>query len=168
MLAALVGAGLPTDQIHFAGFLPQKAGARDRKLTDLAKAQGTLVFYESPRRLAVVLQTMAEHLGGNRQAVVARELTKKFEDFNRGSLQELAESYAEIDAPKGEAVVLIGPAVEEEISEQDVETMILEGLKAGLHVKQLSADVAAKVGAKKNEIYKLAQALKDRRSADEG
>nr|WP_321442704.1 16S rRNA (cytidine(1402)-2'-O)-methyltransferase [uncultured Cohaesibacter sp.] len=164
MLAALVAAGLPTDQVHFAGFLPQKAGARDRKLADLAEATGTLVFYESPRRLAPVLAAMATHLGGDRHAVVARELTKKFEEFKRGTLQELVAFYAEIDAPRGEAVVLIGPKTDQDLSEPDVEALILEGLKAGLHVKQLSADIAVKVGAKKNDIYKLAQTLKDQLS----
>lgn len=167
MLAALVGAGLPTDQVHFAGFLPQKAGARDRKLADLADAAGTLVFYESPRRLASVLSAMATYLGGKRAAVVARELTKKFEDFKRGSVDELAAFYADSDAPRGEAVVLIGPKSEQDMAEPNVEALILEGLKAGLHVKQLSAEIATKIGAKKNDIYKQAQTLKDQ-LADRG
>ena len=167
MLAALVGAGLPTDQVHFAGFLPQKTGARDRKLADLTKATGTLVFYESPRRLAPVLQAMADYLGGDRKAVVARELTKKFEEFNRGTLEQLANHYANAEAPRGEAVVLIGPALETEPSEQDVDAMILQALKEGLHVKQVSADIATKIGAKKNEIYKRAQTLKDQLSEGE-
>ncbi|PLW76208.1 16S rRNA (cytidine(1402)-2'-O)-methyltransferase [Cohaesibacter celericrescens] len=162
MLSALVAAGLPTDQIHFAGFLPQKAGARDRKLADLSAVPGTLVFYESPRRLGPVLTAMANMLGGERSAVIGRELTKKFENFHRGPLHKLAEHYATAEAPKGEAVILLGPGDVQVTSEQDIETMILEGLQAGLHVKQLSADIATKVGAKKNDIYKLAQSLKDR------
>ena len=165
MLSALVGAGLPTDQIHFAGFLPTKAGARDRKLAELADIPGTLVFYESPRRLDAVLPAMAEVLGGEREAVVARELTKKFEEFRRGSLAELADYYAHASAPKGEAVILLGPATQKVLDEQDIEAMILEGLQAGEHVKQLSSEIAAKVGAKKNEIYKLAQHLKDQMQA---
>ncbi|TLP47136.1 16S rRNA (cytidine(1402)-2'-O)-methyltransferase [Cohaesibacter sp. CAU 1516] len=167
MLAALVAAGLPTDQIHFAGFLPQKAGARDRKLMDLSGATGTLVFYESPRRLAPVLSAMATHLGGERHVVVARELTKKFEEFKRGTLTELAALYAESDAPRGEAVVLIGPRSEPDVAELDVEALIREGLNSGLHVKQLSADIAARVGAKKNDIYKLAQTIKDQLSDED-
>ena len=161
MLAALVGAGLPTDQIHFAGFLPQKAMARANKLEALTKVPGTLVFYESPRRLAATLGAMTEILGGDRQAVVARELTKHFEEFRRDSLMALTDHYKNSDAPKGEAVILLGPAPETAPDEADIEAMILEGLKAGLHVKQLSSDIAARVGAKKNEIYKLAQNLKD-------
>ena len=161
MLSALVGAGLPTDQIHFAGFLPHKAGARDRKLMDLATVPGTLVFYESPRRLDATMAAMALALGGAREAVVARELTKKFEEFRRGSLSELAEFYADADAPRGEAVVLVGPAVETEPDEADIDAMIRTGLEAGQHIKQLSADIAMRIGLKKNEIYKRAQEIKD-------
>ena len=166
MLTALVGSGLPTDQIHFAGFLPQKAGARDRKLADLKDIPGTIVFYESPRRLGAVLPAMVEHLGAGRDVVVARELTKKFEEFHRGTLKDLADHYASADAPKGEAVVLVGPAHEQEPDEEDIDAMILEGLEQGLHIKALSGEIALKVGAKKNEIYKRALALKDKLPAD--
>ncbi len=161
LLAALVPAGLPTDQIHFAGFLPQKAGARVTKLVSLKDIPGTLVFYESPRRLGPVLSAMAEHLGAERKAVIARELTKKFEEFRRGNLAELAEHYANSDAPKGEAVILLGPAAKKELDENDLDQLIRQGLAEGLHVKQLSADLALKTGRKKNEIYKLAQTIKD-------
>nr|WP_321461700.1 16S rRNA (cytidine(1402)-2'-O)-methyltransferase [uncultured Cohaesibacter sp.] len=161
MLSALVASGLPTDQIHFAGFLPQKAGARERKLDDLKSVPGTLVFYESPRRLGAVLPAMATSLGGERLVVIARELTKKFEQFHRGTLSELADHYMSADAPKGEAVILIGPAQETEPDEADIDAMIIEGLRQGLHIKALSGEIALKVGAKKNEIYKRAQTLKD-------
>ncbi|MCV6548644.1 MAG: 16S rRNA (cytidine(1402)-2'-O)-methyltransferase [Cohaesibacter sp.] len=161
MLAALVPSGLPTDQIHFAGFLPQKAGARASKLDSLKDCPGTLVFYESPRRLGAVLTAMAEHLGGERKAVIARELTKNFEEFRRDSLGNLALYYSQAEAPKGEAVILLGPAVKRELDEQDLEQMIRDGLQQGLHIKQLSADLAQKTGRKKNEIYKQAQQIKD-------
>ncbi|WP_316862312.1 16S rRNA (cytidine(1402)-2'-O)-methyltransferase [uncultured Cohaesibacter sp.] len=164
MLTGLVAAGLPTDQIHFAGFLPQKAGARDRKLSSLADVPGTLIFYESPRRLGAVLAAMVQNLGGERDAVIGRELTKRFEEFHRGSLQQLAEHYAEAEAPRGEAVILLGPAEEQPADALDIDQMIMEGLEAGLHVKQLSADIANRTGAKKNEIYKKAQDLKDQLS----
>ncbi|SNY90466.1 16S rRNA (cytidine1402-2'-O)-methyltransferase [Cohaesibacter sp. ES.047] len=168
MLSALVGSGLPTDQIHFAGFLPQKAGARDRKLADLVPIPGTLVFYESPRRLKDVLPAMASALGGERDAVMARELTKKFESFHRGTLADLAAHYQDVDAPKGEAVILLGPAEKKQAEAEDVEALILAGLNEGKHIKQLSADIAEKIGAKKNEIYKLAQTLKDQRGQKSG
>ena len=161
MLSALVGAGLPTDQVHFAGFLPTKSGARIQKLESLKTVPGTLVFYESPRRLDAVMGAMSEQLGADRQAVVARELTKRFEEFTRGSLGELAEHYANSEAPKGEAVILVGSGKEEELGADDIEDMIRQALSEGLHVKQISADLATKTGHKKNEIYKMAQDLKD-------
>ena len=161
MLAGLVAAGLPTDQVHFAGFLPQKAGARGSKLESLKAIPGTLVFYESPRRLAVVLDAMKDILGADRQAVIAREVTKRFEEFRRGSLSELAIFYASQEAPKGEAVILLGPAPKIQPDEEDIDAMLIEGLKQGLHVKQLSAEIAGKTGQKKNVLYKRAQYLKD-------
>lgn len=161
LLAALVPAGLPTDQVHFAGFLPQKAGARNAKLASLTEIPGTLIFYESPRRLAAVLAAMEQCLGGERKAVIARELTKKFEEFRRGSLSDLARHYADSPAPKGEAVILLGPGQEKVLQEADLKSLIEDGLKQGLHVKQLSTDLAMKTGRKKNDIYKMAQQIKD-------
>ncbi|MCD4689892.1 16S rRNA (cytidine(1402)-2'-O)-methyltransferase [bacterium] len=103
--AALSAAGLPPQPFHFAGFLPRKDGARRRRLEELSSLDCTLVFYESPHRLAKTLAAMAEVLG-DRQAVVARELTKVHEEFVRGTLPELGERYAG-NAPKGEIVVLV-------------------------------------------------------------
>ncbi len=109
LLTALAGAGLPTDQFHFAGFLPSKSGARMQSLQALAAVPGTLVFYESPRRVGESLAAMREALGGDRAACVARELTKMFEEFRRGTLAELAAAYADVEV-KGEVVILVGPA----------------------------------------------------------
>ena len=108
VLAALVVAGLPTDRFFFEGFLPPNSAARRERLAALAAIPGTLVFFESPRRLAEMLADAAAVLG-DRPAAVARELTKFYETVRRGRLAELAESYAPEGAPKGEIVVLIGP-----------------------------------------------------------
>jgi len=109
LLTALSLAGLPTDRFLFAGFLPTKAGARKTALTELAQVPATLIFYESPRRLADSLVDMAEALGGARRAAVARELTKRFEQVRRDLLGALAAAYAAEAAPKGKVVVLVGP-----------------------------------------------------------
>lgn len=161
LLSALVASGLPTDQVHFAGFLPQKAGARDAKLQGLTDIPGSLIFYESPRRLKNCLPAMASILGGQRQAVIARELTKKFEEFRRGSLDELADFYASSEAPKGEAVILLGPGGKKTLDSEDIDQLLRQGLTAGHHVKQLAAGIAEKTGKKKNEIYRRAQQIKD-------
>jgi 16S rRNA (cytidine1402-2'-O)-methyltransferase len=108
LLAALASAGLPTDRFSFIGFLPPKAGARINAIAPLAGREETLVFYESPRRLADSLSALAERFGP-RPAAVALELTKRFERIFTGTLPELAARFAEGDT-KGEAVVLVAGA----------------------------------------------------------
>ncbi|MEL7129255.1 MAG: 16S rRNA (cytidine(1402)-2'-O)-methyltransferase, partial [Pseudomonadota bacterium] len=101
MLAGLVTSGLPSDRFLFAGFLPAKSAARKRTLMDLVDTPATLIFYESPARLAASLADMADVLGSNREAAVARELTKFFEETCRGTLGDLAKDYAAAGKPKG-------------------------------------------------------------------
>ncbi len=108
LLTALAGAGLPTDAFHFSGFLSQKSGARQTELQALATIPATLVLYESNHRLPESLADMAKVLGA-RDACVARELTKQFEEFRHGTLPELAAHYEKAGSPKGEVVVVIGP-----------------------------------------------------------
>ena len=108
LIAALSASGLPTHEFHFVGFLPSKPGACERKLREWTDVRGTLVFYESPHRLLRVLNRIALIFPG-RKLVVARELTKKFEEFRRGSAAELA-AHFEKHPPRGELVVLMsGP-----------------------------------------------------------
>ncbi|MDT8309488.1 MAG: 16S rRNA (cytidine(1402)-2'-O)-methyltransferase [Bacteroidales bacterium] len=104
-IPALAASGLPSDRFHFEGFLPHKKG-RQMRIKALANYPFTLVFYESPHRLAKTLQQLARVFGNDRKAVVARELTKVHETFVRGSLQSLAEKY-ENETVKGEIVVLV-------------------------------------------------------------
>src|ERR687893_110890 len=111
LLTALVVSGLPTDRFFFEGFLPPKSGARRTRLGELATIPGTLMLFEGPHRLPEMLTDAAAVLG-ERQAVVARELTKLFETVRRGTLAELAGQFAEEGPPKGEIVVLIGEATE--------------------------------------------------------
>ena len=112
VLAALVVAGLPTDRFFFEGFLPAKSGARRARIAELASIPGTLVLFESPRRLAETLADLAAVLGP-RQAAVARELTKHFESVRRGALDRLAADYERDGPPKGEIVLLVAPPGED-------------------------------------------------------
>ena len=105
LISALVAAGLPTDEFFFAGFLPARSNARRARLSELQSVPGTLVFYEAPHRLAATLKDAYEVLG-ERDAVVARELTKVHEEIRRGRLSELSDHY-EGEEPRGEIVVLI-------------------------------------------------------------
>ena len=109
LIAALTASGLPTDEFHFCGFLPVKSGQRARRLAKLLDLPGTLTMYESPYRITKLLGELAE-LAPAREVVLARELTKKFEQFQRGTAMELLERYGE-KKPKGEFVVLVGQAL---------------------------------------------------------
>jgi len=109
LVAALVAAGLPTDEFFFGGFLPSRTGARRTRLNELRAVPGTLIFYEGPHRLAASLKDAYEVLG-EREAVVARELTKLHEEIRRGRLSELAEYYSTTE-PRGEIVLLIDRTV---------------------------------------------------------
>ena len=105
LAAALPGSGLPTDEFHFVGFLPHKSGARVRQLEALQKVPGTLCFYESPHRVVKLLGELATQWPAA-EVVLARELTKKFEEYLRGTPAEMATHYAE-RKPKGEFVVMV-------------------------------------------------------------
>ncbi len=161
ILSALVGAGLPSDTICFAGFLPQKGGQRAKRLAELANVPATLVFYESPHRLAASLAAMAEGLGGDRAASVARELTKRFETFERGTLASLRDRYTG-EAVKGEIVVVVAPPEEgaREHPVEDADNLLIEALKT-MKAAAAAKSVAQKTGVDRKELYSRAMALKD-------
>jgi 16S rRNA (cytidine1402-2'-O)-methyltransferase len=111
LITALIAAGLPTDEFFFAGFLPPRASARRARLNELQSVPGTLIFYEAPHRLAATLKDAYEILG-EREAVVARELTKLHEEIRRGRLSQLTADYADEEKDiRGEIVVLIDRTV---------------------------------------------------------
>lgn len=159
VLAALVVAGLPTDRFFFEGFLPPRTAARRARLKELGAIPGTLVLFESPRRLAEMLGDAAAMLGA-RPAAVARELTKLHETVRRGTLPVLAELYRGGETARGEIVVLIGPAVAgEDLASGD---LIDDKLKAALRIvslKEAVAQVAADTGQPRRKIYARALEL---------
>lgn len=159
LLAALVVATLPTDRFMFAGFLPPKQGARRTELASLKAVPGTLVFYESPRRLGACLADMALVFGGERRGAVCRELTKLHEETRRGTLTELAELYAG-DPPKGEIVLCVGPPLEVEASADDLDAALRSALR-DMRVKDAATSVAAALGLSRREVYARALALSD-------
>ncbi|MEP1443409.1 MAG: 16S rRNA (cytidine(1402)-2'-O)-methyltransferase [Hyphomicrobiales bacterium] len=159
-ITALSAAGLPNDAFLFAGFLPPKQAARRVRLEAWATTPATLIFFESPRRIAATLQDAAHVLGGSRQAVVARELTKLFETFRRASLEELAASFAEEPTPKGEIVLLIEPVKERSIDIESVDEQLLELLQT-LRVKDASEQLSRETGLPKRDLYQRALMLKE-------
>lgn len=162
LLAALASAGLPTDSFTFAGFLPPKAGARVTALADLATRRETLVFYESPRRLAATLAAMRDAFGQERLAAVALELTKKFERLAASPLEELAASFADGET-KGEAVILVAGASE---PEPDVTAWhaALETAMAEMPLRAAVDDIAATYGIKRKTVYDAALAKKSEKT----
>lgn len=159
VLTALVLAGLPTDAFFFAGFLPNAKAARRRGLEELRDIPATLVFYESPKRLAAFLADATEVLGGERQTSVCREITKKFEETRKGTLSELAAAYAD-QKVKGEIVVLIDRNRSEKITESDLETDLTNALS--VHSMRDAVDMVAKAhNIPRRQVYQLALTLNE-------
>jgi 16S rRNA (cytidine1402-2'-O)-methyltransferase len=156
-IAALSISGLPTDRFLFAGFLPSKAKARGDILAELANVNSTLVFYESGHRLGATLAAMADILG-NRDAAVARELTKKFEEVVTGSICELAARYCQ-DEPKGEIVVIVGPPLPTVSETGDVEAALREALTQ-MPTAKAAGQIAKRFGLDRADIYARAAAIK--------
>ncbi len=144
-LMALTLAGLPTDAFFFAGFLPNASGARRARIEALRDIPGTLVFYESPKRVAACLSDLADVLGESRHAALCRELTKKFEEVRRGTLKDLAEGVQD-QTTKGEIVLLVDRSHSETVNESDVEEALKRALET--HSVRDAADLVS-------EMYKL-------------
>jgi 16S rRNA (cytidine1402-2'-O)-methyltransferase len=158
---AVAASGLATDSIFFGGFLPSKKGERRRRLQDTASIPATLIFYESPRRIAAALADALEVLG-DRPAVVAREITKLHEEFARGRLSELHKKFSAA-AVKGEIVVLIdrADATAVKAPESVSLTQRLEQLESeGIDRKAALKKVAKEFGMSKSEAYRIVQAGK--------
>lgn len=159
-LAALVASGLAADDFRFCGFLPNKAQARASRLESLKQAPGTLIFFESPNRIRATLSAMADILGGTRQAVVARELTKMHETFYRGTLDEVDAQLAALDKIRGEIVIVLAGAGKTELSSEDIEMQLRQALKT-MKTKEAAAHVARVSGHSKQDLYRMALQLKD-------
>jgi 16S rRNA (cytidine1402-2'-O)-methyltransferase len=160
-LAALMASGLPTDRFFFEGFLPGRSGERRRRIEELKAIPATLVLYESPHRLPDALRDLVDILG-DRDAAVARELTKAFEEIRRGRLAELAAFYSEHEV-RGEVVIVLGPPeLPAPPPEADVDAMLADAL-ARLSLKDAAAAVAEATGLPKRVVYQRALAFgKDR------
>lgn len=157
-VAALTLSGLPTDRFLFAGFLPSKKAARATAIAELAPIRATLVLYEAGPRLAASLAALAEGLG-DRQAAVAREMTKRFEETVTGSLSALAARYAEAP-PRGEIVITIAPPGEAPPADAATLDEALKSAMVAASVKTAVAEVATALGLPRAQVYARALALK--------
>jgi 16S rRNA (cytidine1402-2'-O)-methyltransferase len=161
LISALTAAGLPTDEFFFGGFLPARANARRTRLGELRSVPGTLVFYEAPHRLSETLKDAYEMLG-EREAVVARELTKLHEEIRRGRLSELAAHYT-TEEPRGEIVLLIDRNVLEIVAQdKSVSVLVDQFERDGLDHRAALKKAARELGLSRAEAYRRLQAEKGR------
>ena len=150
VVAALSVSGLPSDRFTFAGFPPQPQGGKTRFLQDLKDLSGTVILYESPNRIVETLSLAVEVLGADRPAVLARELTKKFEEVRRGTLGSVLESCVS-DKPRGELVLLIGEG-DKTVSQEDLDTALREALEHS-RLKDAAQQVSERFGVSRRDLY---------------
>jgi 16S rRNA (cytidine1402-2'-O)-methyltransferase len=160
LLSALTTSGLPTDSFFFAGFLPPKQAARRARLSELSQIPGSLVFYEAPHRVAETISDMASLLG-DRQAVMARELTKLHEEIVRGSLADLVEATS-VDGLRGEVVIVIGPEQAQAVSDEVLTARLSNALEV-MSLKDAAKALADEFGVPKARVYGLGIKAKDAR-----
>src|SRR5215472_12706701 len=151
--AALAVSGLPTDRFCFEGFPPRKVGERARRFADLATEPRTMVFFESPRRLAATLSDLSRAFGPARRAVVCRELTKTHEEIVRGTVDEL-EQWAKADVLGEITLVVAGaPAIVTQASTEEILAEVAAAQEAGSSRSDAITDVAARLGLRKRDVY---------------
>lgn len=156
LVTALVASGLPTDEFFFGGFLPSRSGARRKRLAELRGVPGTLIFYEAPHRLAGTLKDAAEILG-DREAVIARELTKLHEELRRGTLTELADHYTTEGNARGEIVLLIDRNRNEKaepVEAAALTTLVTRFESDGLDHRAALKKAARELGLSRAEAYR--------------
>lgn len=154
VLTALAVSGLPTDRFTFEGFLPRKQGERTSALRALAAEPRTMVFFESPNRLAASLSDVAAVFGDDRRVVVCRELTKLYEEVRRGTAAELAAWAA--DGVRGEIVVVVAGAPARAADPEAAVEQVLALVAAGTRLKDAAAEVADATGLGKRDLYQAA------------
>jgi 16S rRNA (cytidine1402-2'-O)-methyltransferase len=165
LITALVASGMPTDEFFFGGFLPARSGARRARLSELRSVPATLIFYEGPHRVAATLKD-ARAILGEREAVVARELTKMHEEIVRGRLSELAERFTSAESARGEMVLIIDRAVIEVEGAKDeasasVAALVTELENEGLDHRAALKKAARELGLTRAEAYRRLVAEKN-------
>lgn len=155
LLAAIVGAGLPADRFTYFGFLERKGKDRGEAIAEIVSLGHMAVIYEAPGRVGALLAELATAGAGERPAVVARELTKQFEEYARGSVADLAARYAD-DAPRGEVVVLVGGAPEVVVDEATIRARALTLKAEGLSAREVARVLSTECGASRNLAYRIA------------
>ena len=155
VMAAIVGSGMSLERFTFLGFLPRKGRERSEMIADVVASQSTVVMFEAANRVGATLDALAEAGAGERPAVVARELTKQFEEFKRGSVAELAGVYRDAD-PKGEVVLVVAGAEKPLVTESELSDAARKLRASGNSPRDVMDHLVSSLGAPRNLAYKIA------------
>ncbi|HEY8851898.1 MAG TPA: 16S rRNA (cytidine(1402)-2'-O)-methyltransferase [Gemmatimonadaceae bacterium] len=155
VMAAIVASGMPLERFTFVGFLPRKGRERSEMIADVVASHSTVVMFEAANRVGATLEALADAGAGDRPAVVARELTKQFEEFKRGCVAELAGVYKEVD-PKGEVVLVIAGSKKSTVSESELSDAARKLRASGNSPRDVMEHLMSGLGAPRNLAYKLA------------
>lgn len=164
-IAGVIGSGLPTGRWTFEGFLPRPKSDRRERLAEIAGESRTMIFYEGPHRLKETLSDLGKTFGPLRAACVAREVTKKFEEWVRGTLTEVS-AHFDTNEPRGECVIIVAGRAENEAilntpEAISPESLAQSALERGLTPKDAAREVATAIGISRNEAYALVQSLRN-------
>ena len=155
VMAALVASGMSLERFTFFGFLPRKGKERTETIGDVIASRATSVLFEAPSRVGATLEALAAAGAGGRAAVVARELTKQFEEFKRGTVAELSSVYKEAD-PKGEVVLVIAGAEKSVVTERELNDAAAQLRASGKAPRDVMDHLVSALGAPRNLAYKIA------------
>ena len=155
VLAALVGSGMPLDRFTFLGFLPRKGKDRAEALADVIRSRHTVILFEAANRVQATLAALSTAGAGDREAVIARELTKQFEEFRRGTVSELAR-WCEESPPRGEVALVISGAEATQLSETDLIAAARAARGEGLSAREVTEHLIRDLGAARNLAYRIA------------
>ena len=155
VMAALVASGMSLERFTFYGFLPRKGKERTETISDVVASQATSVLFEAPNRVAATLEALIGAGAGDRRAVVARELTKQFEEFKRGTIAELSRIYKDAD-PRGEVVLVIAGAPRQIVTEHELSDAANKLRASGKPPRDVMDHLVSALGAPRNLAYKIA------------
>ena len=155
VMAALVASGMPLDRFAFYGFLPRKGRERTELLEEIVGSRSTVVLFEAPNRVGATLEALVQAGAGERAAAVARELTKQFEEFKRGTVGELATLYSKAD-PKGEVVLVVSGAEAPAVSEAELNDAARKLKASGKRPREIMNHLVGALGAPRNLAYRIA------------
>ena len=160
VMAALVGSGLPLDRFTFFGFIPRKGRERSAAIADIVGSRATTVVFEAANRVEATLAALSAAGAAERRAVIARELTKQFEEFRRGTIAELEQACEEL-APRGEVVLVIAGAESRSVSEAELVAEARKARAEGLSPREVVDLLIRELGAPRNLAYRIAHGVEE-------